>query len=267
MRDRCLEKLLSMLDEPDVRSKIRRIAKDASQTQEPDAPKPDAPKPDAGGREWQIRQMRDEIMRLKTIIEESRQDSEKEKIKIRQLQDALDQKSAQLSGARQAAERDRAQLEESKNELRKARGALEVYRTWFDLPLGLYEQYCSLPRDILEALGQILSSKSVTEFLVRGVQWDNLEGLEAYILANVSRGAATGETDVLRRVYDELFRLYCMAHSNCSRLNTKIGDPFDSEYHTRGHGSRGVSGRIENVLFDGYRKGNTVRKSVVWVEG
>lgn len=259
MRDRDIEKLLSMLDEPSVQSKIRRIVKG-------DAVLPD---PDHRDREQhQIEELKEEIQRQRAEVEKKKQASMAYERELRRLQDELKRTNAQLSEANQVAQSSRIQLEETRGELRKVNDALKSYKACFDLPLGIYEQYRSLPGDIRMTLGTILSSASVIEFLVRGVQWDNLQGLEDYILANVNhRTVSEEEIGILRGIYDELFRLYCMAHANCSRLNTKIGDEFDLEYHTKGAGSRGVSGAIEKVLFDGYRKGNVVRKSVVWVKG
>lgn len=259
MRDREIEKLLEMLENAAVQNKIRRIAKG-------DAAVPDSDNKDKG--QHRIWQLENELRRQQAETEEMKQVSMKYEMEIRRLQNERERMNAQLSEANRAAQNSRMQLEKLESEQRKANDALEYYRTCFELPLGIYEQYRALSGEVRMALGHILSSESVTEFLVRGVQWDNLRGLEDYILANVNhRAVPEEEIDALRHIYDELFRMYCMAHTNCGRLNTKVGDRFDEDCHTRGAGSRGVSGNIEKVLFDGYRKGNTVRKSVVWVEG
>jgi molecular chaperone GrpE (heat shock protein) len=71
---------------------------------------------------------------------------------------------------------------------------------------------------------------------------------------------------VLQKIYDQLFEMYCLANSECRRLHTQIGEVFDQDNHVL-VGSSGAGGEICEVLFDGYKKGEKIRKSLVRVEG
>ncbi len=142
---------------------------------------------------------------------------------------------------------------------------IDFYKSIYGKADNLFNMYKSLSENISIDLANILDSDNQIAFLVKGVQWENLKGLEDYILANLDMEEK--DFSVLCKVFDGLFELYAIADKNCVRLNTKPGEEFDLDYHTRGAGSRGVDGKIEKVLFDGYKKGNMLRKSVVWIEG
>lgn len=283
MKEKEIAKLLVLLDEAVVQYKIKQIVSDIFQTQPLKKESKDVfSVVDIENTKAELEQYRAksrkleeenaqqlEIMkRMNTAIQD-----QKNKIELleNQKKDAEDAKQTAEQKIKTLAQKNQ-ELEQgtqsSAKELMNARKELAVFQQHFQMPTKLFEKYRSLPQHITESLERVLSANNLLEFIIKGVQWENLQGLEEYILANLDfRTVSENDVYILKEIYDGLFVLFCEVNSNCARLGTRVGEEFDLEYHTKGAGSKGVSGEIEAVLFDGYRKGNYIRKSVVRIKG
>lgn len=206
-----------------------------------------------------------EIQDLKQKLEEYSKDYsiEKEKNqKLKKEKEQLEEKNKQLKQEKEQLEKECFDVE---TEFQKENNKRKQYEKKYGEIERLFKIYNDLPMEVKEDLSNVLNAESSLEFLLAGVQWDNISGLEDYIIANLYNDKK--EISILQEIFDGLFELYAKANGNCERLHTKEGDLFDLDFHTRGSESKGVDGRIETVLFDGYKKGNNyIRKSIVWIK-
>lgn len=275
MRDKDIEKLLIALDDRLVQNKILMIIKNQSipeliqnTVSEDEVKQYSEIKMKLDKSEQKIIQLEENIRLQDERINTKNITIQKNEKTICKLQDERDRAEERLSDAEKINIESRNLLIKYERDLSKVNSELHDYKEQFLAPIMAFEKYCSLPENITYSLSNILSTESVIEFLIKGVQWDNIQGLEDFILANLDYSKVAGtDMSVLQEVYDQLFDLYGIVNRNCSRIITKVGEEFDLDYHTKGPGSKGVSGKIEKVLFNGYRKGNNIRKSVVLIEG
>lgn len=252
MKNKDIDKLLELLDEELVQQKIIEIVtcqiKNAVVNQV---------------------QNNDESNSL--LLQQLKTEKKSQDEKIERLEYELSEKQKELEKKKylQARlEEVESERDQYKNMMNELVSDLEYYKNSFAKPKKIYDKYCGLSQNTMLALSNVLSNESVIDFIVKGVQWANLQGLEDYITANLNANTISEcDMEILKEIYDELFELYSGADGNCHRLNTKVGEEFDLDYHVKGFGSKGVSGTIEKVLFDGYKKGNNVRRSIVLIEG
>lgn len=188
------------------------------------------------------------------------QEIEKDKKEI----DSLKKSIINITNEKQKSDEEIEKLNKNIDSLNKE---IKDIKNQFRIPLELYKNYCGLPQDIKCSLENLLSDKSPLEFMVKCVQWDNIKGLEDFIIANLDfRKISEENINVLNEIYDGMFFMYSIENKNCKRLNTKVGEEYDIDIHSIGIGSKCVSGKVERVLFDGYVKGNNIRKSIIWTE-
>ncbi len=284
-----IDKMLNVLDNPRVQKKIIQIVKknidvSVSSVVLPDEKRQDTPCENGekviGWDEYQkvlnekntLFEKNLELDRENKKLQREKQDSvNKAQLKereCRQYEEEVQEYKRKLETAQEDVKKYKKDVQDTKGVLTSTQKELQDLKSQFSEVLSIYQKFCSVSETTMDSLINVLTKESVIGFLVKGVQWENINGLGEFIECNLDSGKISEEEmAILNEVYDKLFQLYCLTDESCHRLETTVGEVFDSDYQVRGSGSKDVSGAIEKVLFEGYRKGNhIIKKSIVWIK-
>ncbi len=151
--------------------------------------------------------------------------------------------------------------------LSSAEDNLRRYEEAFSAAQRHYFGFLSLSEDTRSALSGIICSRSPVEFIASCADMNNLDRLWDYIKNMLSNDAPPVDIQVLSDVFGYFFTL----KNGCSYSpvylpdDTKPGDEYDDEKHTRAKGSS-VRGVVTRICLRGYYSaatGKYIKKSVV----
>ncbi|WP_414698493.1 hypothetical protein [Peptacetobacter sp. AB845] len=132
----------------------------------------------------------------------------------------------------------------------------------------IYGVYNLLVEKTREELKGIYGDDGVENFLFRGIQYQNIEMLWEYMRNKIIENDIE-DINKVNNIFTYFFDRYNELYNEkiYSRMETSIGDEFDNDLHVRLWDSS-VSGKISNVILEGYINNNTGRiekKSLVEV--
>ena len=129
-----------------------------------------------------------------------------------------------------------------------------------------YERVKKLSTSTKKSLENIIKEDSLASFIASGVQSRNIENLWDYINNELKEGQNV-DTKELIEIFYFLFANFAKANGDIYKLQAiSIGDEFDPQLHLRHNSSKGVSGKINEILLKGMMNSKTQeikRKTVV----
>ncbi|MGE7907707.1 hypothetical protein ACQKNS_25435 [Peribacillus sp. NPDC094092] len=182
---------------------------------------------------------------------------EKEK-KIAKLQQEIQSKQEEISEYQIMIHQLNEKMEFYFNELQKRRAD---YREAEEL----YEAVQRLSENTKNSLKGIFKGSSVQEFIVCGVQYENISSLWDFIKNEIMEGREQ-ERGILRALFQYFFQEYNKTYDTplYKLQEVKINEVFRENLYIRALNSK-ISGNITDILLPGYMSinGKTIKKSVV----
>lgn len=184
-----------------------------------------------------------------------------EKIKIEQKNviDDLNEKNNEIKVLRKNIE----SIEDEKNTIKKD---VENFRRSYADIEKYYGLYLKLSDKLKSELKNILNCENAQLFIAWGTQWANITALFETISYNFNN-YSKDDLDKIIAVFDYFFDLYKNVNNAYERLETKIGEKYDYEYHVK-IGESSSSETIKEVVLLGYKRisdGKIMQKSFVRV--
>lgn len=133
----------------------------------------------------------------------------------------------------------------------------------------IYEEYLTLPDELRESLAGIFCCRTVWTFLFSGIQEEGLFEFWDFCMRDFKRGKYLEHREILCRIFDTLFDIFCSFNDNYKRQMPDTGEEFDSSLYANTSSSDAV-GNIQETLLQGilYAKNDKVfKKSIVVVKG
>lgn len=129
-----------------------------------------------------------------------------------------------------------------------------------------YKHYMTLSTETRQNLNSVIQTQDAVHFLISGTQEDNIEALWDWLSYQLDT-LSQEEQFILIETFYYFFTQYNQVTQHYELLNTKTGETFDEDKHTRDSQSK-VSGSISQVLLEGYRNKRTqkmMKKAIVRV--
>jgi hypothetical protein len=174
----------------------------------------------------------------------------------------LELKLLKLEKEKSNLEKEYKELELQNRELIfRLEGILHQYK---NSPLiRLKEIYDSLSISTKEGLKNIFNSEDALVLFVSGVK--EISAIWDYA-AYLRREHKDEEFEKVKLIFYLLFGVY-KEIVNASYQDVRVGDIFDFKFHIRDNRSKGMSGRIEEIILFGYKEnGIIIKKSIVKVK-
>ncbi len=229
------EKLLSLLDDADVRKKVLAIVNQQSEDVQTTH---DEPQP----------------------LEELQREFDMERRRADKLQREVYAWKEKFNAEQERSEKLQKDFDDAEGKLSK----LEDFTRGFEL----YQKYQGVGYHAQQLLTGVFTRKDFTSFICGGAQVNSLE-----TIWDVWRECVMGGKNQDAKILCEVF-MYCLGLVNASKvqasysiLPVKVGDPFDSDIHVEAPGSR-AQGKISEVYLPGYRNNynqRIIKKSIVKV--
>ncbi|WHY97965.1 hypothetical protein [Peribacillus simplex] len=182
---------------------------------------------------------------------------EKEK-EIAKLQQEIESKKEEISEYQIMIHHLNEKMESYFNELQKRRAD---YREAEEL----YEAVQQLSETTKNSLKGIFKGGSVQEFIVCGVQYENISSLWDFIKNEIMEGREQ-ERGILRALFQYFFQEYSKTYDTplYKLQEVKMNEVFREDLYIRALNSK-ISGNITDILLPGYMSinGKTIKKSVV----
>ncbi|MFE4813676.1 hypothetical protein ACFQ9Y_21485 [Peribacillus simplex] len=182
---------------------------------------------------------------------------EKEK-EIAKLQQEIEKKKEEISECQIMIRQLNEKMESYFNELQKRRAD---YREAEEL----YEAVQQLSETTKNSLKGIFKGGSVQEFIVCGVQYENISSLWDFIKNEIMEGREQ-ERGILRALFQYFFQEYSKTYDTplYKLQEVKMNEVFREDLYIRALNSK-ISGNISDILLPGYMSinGKTIKKSVV----
>lgn len=182
---------------------------------------------------------------------------EKEK-EIAKLQQEIESKKEEISECQIMIHQLNEKMESYFNELQKRRAD---YREAEEL----YEAVQQLSETTKNSLKGIFKGGSVQEFIVCGVQYENISSLWDFIKNEIMEGREQ-ERGILRALFQYFFQEYSKTYDTplYKLQEVKMNEVFREDLYIRALNSK-ISGNITDILLPGYMSinGKTIKRSVV----
>jgi tetratricopeptide (TPR) repeat protein len=182
---------------------------------------------------------------------------EKEK-EIAKLQQEIESKKEEISECQIMIHQLNEKMESYFNELQKRRAD---YREAEEL----YEAVQQLSETTKNSLKGIFKGDSVQEFIVCGVQYENISSLWDFIKNEIMEGREQ-ERGILRALFQYFFQEYSKTYDTplYKLQEVKMNEVFREDLYIRALNSK-ISGNITDILLPGYMSinGKTIKRSVV----
>jgi tetratricopeptide (TPR) repeat protein len=182
---------------------------------------------------------------------------EKEK-EIAKLQQEIESKKEEISECQIMIHQLNEKMESYFNELQKRRAD---YREAEEL----YEAVQQLSETTKNSLKGIFKGGSVQEFIVCGVQYENISSLWDFIKNEIMEGREQ-ERGILCALFQYFFQEYSKTYDTplYKLQEVKMNEVFREDLYIRALNSK-ISGNITDILLPGYMSinGKTIKKSVV----
>lgn len=192
----------------------------------------------------------------------------------KRLQDQLDEKKEECDQYKRIAEltkkehdqeinshrqtkKEKEQIEKEKEQIEK-----ELEKLKEEICYELYEEYCKLAKDFRDKFSYIDSANIFSFFKTSGGDRVLME-LHTFIANAVQDGKA--EAQNLIHFFNSLFIAHKKQDKLLMRLEVKDGDRYDNREMIK-IGNGASQGKVVKVLFQGFKKGNVTKESLVEVE-
>lgn len=182
----------------------------------------------------------DECNKVKTNFKETSQKLTETEQQYNEKMMELDQRTCQLAAT-----------EKEKENLLKEMSRLQTLFSTID---ALYKQYRGLNKGLKSKLNGLLKDDSLHAF-IGGIQAETMDSLWDYIKDELVH--SRDEVRELIPVYDGLFSIFSAYKTDYTRQEVEAGNPFDTDKFTANSPLRG---KVEEVLFQGYKFKDKVRK-------
>lgn len=235
--DEFKEKFLLALNDKDIRKALRKISDDDISVKRSD--------------ENSEKQVKELCKTIKKLTEE--------KQKLKEEKEELEQENKTLKSEVKTLNSSKIKLED---ELENQKDAMRPYLK----AEMVYRNFCTLNKDIRSALANTINDSDAVSFIISGCALEKFDSLWQYIKFSMDR-----LTEEENRILQQTFRFFFESYNNCSGeyslLDTKQGQAFDTEFHSKGSNSLSA-GDISEVLLQGYKdinSGRIIEKSIVRV--
>ncbi len=187
-----------------------------------------------------LRETEHECNKVKTNFKETSQKLTETEQQYNEKMMELDQRTCQLAAT-----------EKEKENLLKEMSRLQTLFSTID---ALYKQYRELNKGLKSKLNGLLKDDSLHAF-IGGIQAETMDSLWDYIKDELVH--SRDEVRELIPVYDGLFSIFSAYKTDYTRQEVEAGNPFDTDKFTANSPLRG---KVEEVLFQGYKFKDKVRK-------
>ncbi|MDD6488476.1 MAG: hypothetical protein PUG48_01495 [Clostridia bacterium] len=171
------------------------------------------------------------------------------------LQDSVNEKENIISEISEKAE--------------KTAQTLKGFIAVFGEPAEYFKRYLNIRPDIRRILSTFISDENAVLFISSCSRFDNLERLWDYIKTILYDESCLDDAKILSDIFYYFFGIFNQSMKNAYYVldETRIGDRFDDEKHSKGPNSK-ASGTISRVLLKGFISVNTgdyIRPTIVVV--
>lgn len=182
------------------------------------------------------------------------------KNQIRKLQDDQENQKTSI----QKREKDYKEIiRQKETEAADSWQKLEGYQEQFGMIEDIQKSYKALSETTKENLKNLIPGDSMMQILNMAMQSEKIEALWEYCAFNKK----DSEFSRLKEIFTGCFKILQNSNEDYCLEKPEIGTEFDDEIHMKDGSCMVMSGKIREVILEGYRKGkNIIRKPLVKIQ-